>query len=140
MERLARDDAFAVHDLVVGDVVDVGVAGDVTLFLVVRLKLAKQLCSRLELTWRELLVAHHQDVPLGKGADERGARFAIDRLGEVEAGDFGGRVIRQGRDGEGRHGRLPAKACDDPQRSGGHGTQVQYALRGLAARCRWIAR
>ena len=35
-------------------------------------------------------------MPRGKGADERGARFAIDRLGEVEAGDFGGRVIRRG--------------------------------------------
>jgi hypothetical protein len=57
VERLARDDAFAVHDLVVADVVHVGVAGDVTLFLVVRLKLAEQLRGRLELTWREVLVS-----------------------------------------------------------------------------------
>ena len=41
VERLARDDALAVHDLVVGDVVHVGMAGDVALLLVVRLKLAE---------------------------------------------------------------------------------------------------
>src|SRR5262245_38116668 len=35
----------------------------------------------------------NQDVPLGKGAGERGARFVIDWLGEVEAGDFGARVM-----------------------------------------------
>jgi hypothetical protein len=59
VERLARDNAFAIHDLVVADVVHVGIARNVTLFLVVRLKLAEQLRSRLELTWREVLVAHH---------------------------------------------------------------------------------
>ena len=75
-------------------------AGDVTLFLVVRLKLAEQLRSRLEHTGREMLIAHHQNVPLGKGASERGARFAIDRLGEVEAGDFDARAKGQGRDGQ----------------------------------------
>jgi hypothetical protein len=69
----------------------------------VRLNLAEQLCSRLELIRCEMLVAHHQNVPLGKGAGERGVRFAIDWLGEVEAGDFDARVIRQRRDGERRH-------------------------------------
>jgi hypothetical protein len=32
-------------------------------------------------------------------------------LGEVEPNDFRARVIRQGRDGEGHHGLLPAKSC-----------------------------
>ena len=41
MERLTRDDALAVCDLVIGDIIHLGVAGDVALFLVVRLKLAE---------------------------------------------------------------------------------------------------
>src|SRR6516165_10669885 len=61
-----------------------------------------------------MLVAHHQNVTLGKGAAEGGARFDVDRLGEVEPNDFRARVIRQGRDGEGHHGLLPAKS---PRRS-----------------------
>jgi len=35
-----------------------------------------------------VLVAHHQHVTLGKGAAEGGARFNVDRLGEVEPNDF----------------------------------------------------
>ena len=49
VEGLARDDALAVHDLVVGDGVDVGVAGDVVLLLVVRLQLAEHLSGGFEL-------------------------------------------------------------------------------------------
>ena len=41
MERLTRNNAFAVYDLVIGNVFHVGVAGDVALSLVVRLKLAE---------------------------------------------------------------------------------------------------
>jgi hypothetical protein len=48
-----------------------------------------------------VLVAHHQNMALGKGAVERRARFNVDRLDEVEPNDFGARVICQGRDGEG---------------------------------------
>jgi hypothetical protein len=44
-----------------------------------------------------VLVAHHQNVALGKRVVERGARFNVNRLGEVEPNDFGARVIRQGR-------------------------------------------
>src|SRR4029453_4996935 len=41
MERLPRITPFAVYDLVIGNVFHVGVAGDVALSLVVRLKLAE---------------------------------------------------------------------------------------------------
>jgi hypothetical protein len=43
---------------------------------------------------------------IGEGADESGADVRVDRLGEVKANDFGGGVIRQGRNGEGRHGLI----------------------------------
>ena len=105
VECLARDDAPAVHELVVGDVRHVGMAGNVVLLLVVRLQLAEQLHGVLEVFRREMLVAHDQHVMLGEGAIERGAGFGIDRLGEIDAGDFGAGVIRQRRDGEGRHGK-----------------------------------
>jgi hypothetical protein len=49
VERLARDDAPAVLDLVIGNVVHTGVAGQMALFLVVRLNLAEKLRSGLEL-------------------------------------------------------------------------------------------
>ena len=62
--------------IVVGDVIDVGVAGDVLLFLVVKLQLTEQLRRSLELLRVEVLVAHDQDVMLGEGAIERGAGFA----------------------------------------------------------------
>jgi hypothetical protein len=42
---------------------------------------------------------------LGESAIERGAGFGIDRLSEVETRNLGAGVIRQRRDGEGRHGR-----------------------------------
>ena len=41
VEGLTRDNALAVHDLIIGDIKHVGVAGDVALLLVVLLKLAK---------------------------------------------------------------------------------------------------
>ena len=75
MECLARNDAPAVHELVVGYVRHVGVAGNVVLFLVVRLQLAEQLHRVLELFRREMLAAHDQHVMLGEGAIERGARL-----------------------------------------------------------------
>jgi hypothetical protein len=67
------------------------------------MKLAEQLRSGLELLWGEVMVAHHQNVTLYKGAAEGNARFTVNRLGEVEPDDFRARVIRQGRDGEGHH-------------------------------------
>jgi hypothetical protein len=41
MERLTRNNVFAVHDLAIGNVFHVGMAGDVSLFFVVRMKLAE---------------------------------------------------------------------------------------------------
>jgi hypothetical protein len=35
------DDSLAIHDLLIGDVLDVRVSGDVALFVVVRMKLAE---------------------------------------------------------------------------------------------------
>ena len=105
VERLAGNDAPAVHELVVGNVGHVGVTGNVVLFLVVRLQLAEQLHRVLELFRREMLVAHDQHMMLGKGAIELSAGFGIDRLSEVKARDFGAGAIRQRRDGEGRHGK-----------------------------------
>ncbi len=78
-------------------------AGDVALLLVVRLHLAEELHRGLELVRREVLVAHHQHVMLGEGAAQGGAVVRVDRLGEVEADDLDAGVIRQRRDGEGRH-------------------------------------
>jgi|GraSoiStandDraft_49_1057285.scaffolds.fasta_scaffold742987_1 hypothetical protein len=37
----------------------------------------------------QVLVAHHQNMALGKGAVECDACFNVDRLGEVELNDFG---------------------------------------------------
>src|SRR5262249_19785939 len=107
----------------------VGVAGDVALLLVVRIKLAEQLSSDFELLWGEVLFAHHQNVTLGKGAAEGSARFNVDRLGEVEPNDFRARVIRQGRDGEGHHGLLPAKGPRRSPVAARVRRAVQYALR-----------
>ena len=102
MERLARDDASAVLDLIVGHIIDAGMAGHVALFLVVRLNLAKQLRGGLELVRREVLVAHHQHVMRGECAAQQGAVLAIDRLREIEVGDHDAGVRSQGRDGQ-RH-------------------------------------
>ena len=76
VKGLARNHALAVHDDVVGDVIDVGMAGDVLLLLVVDLQLAEHLRRSLELLRVEVLVAHDQDVMLGEGVIERGAGFA----------------------------------------------------------------
>jgi hypothetical protein len=46
-----RDDAAVVLDLVAGNVIDPGMAWDVTLLLVVRLNLPEQLHGGLELLW-----------------------------------------------------------------------------------------
>jgi hypothetical protein len=78
-------------------------ARDVALLFVVREKLAEYSGSRHELLRGEVLVAHHQHVMISEGADESGADVRVDRLGEVKVNDFGGGVIRQGRNGEGRH-------------------------------------
>ena len=75
-------------------------ARDVALLFVVRKKLAEDPRRRHELIRGEVLVAHHQHVMIGEGAAESGAGVGVDRLGEVEADNFGGGVIRQGRDGE----------------------------------------
>jgi hypothetical protein len=103
VEGLARNDALAVREFFVGDVIDVWVAGDVALFLVMRLKLAEYLRRCLELVRREMLVADHQHMTLGEGLVERVARIRIDRLREVETGNLGAGVLRKRRDGEGRH-------------------------------------
>ncbi len=102
MERLARDDASAIFDLVVGHIIDAGMAWHVAFFLVVRLNLAKEPRGGLELVRREVLIAHHQHVMLGEGAAQDSAVLAIDRPREIEAGDLDAGVRRQGRDGQ-RH-------------------------------------
>src|ERR1700687_5929814 len=105
VEGLARDGELAVHDHVVGDVIDVGVAGDVLLFLVMNLQLAEQPRRNLELVRIEMLVAHDQYMMFGAGLVPRGAGFAIDRSPEIDAGDFGAGVSRERRNAEGRHGK-----------------------------------
>jgi hypothetical protein len=84
MERLTGDDSLAIHNLLVGDVLDIRVPGDVTLFLVMGMKLAEQPRSSLELVRREVLVPHDHDVMIGKAALEGNARLDVDRLGEIE--------------------------------------------------------
>jgi len=84
-------------------------AGDVVLLLVVRLQFAEYLDRGDELVGREMLVAHDQHVVVDEGLVERGARVGVDRLGEIEADHFGAGVIRQWRDGEGRHGAFPPR-------------------------------
>ena len=74
MEALARDDALAIHDLVVGDVVDVRMARDMRLLLVVWLQLAEHLGGLLEAFGRQVLVANHQHVVVGKRTIQFGAR------------------------------------------------------------------
>src|SRR5262249_42138715 len=126
VERLARDDAPAVYDLVVGDIVDAGVARDVSLFFVMRLNLAEELHSGLELVGQEMLVAHHQYVMLSKGTLEDGAGLGVDWFGEVEAEDFDAGVICQGRDREGRHRmslRQGVQITLEPGRGEGQGPQ-----------------
>ena len=103
VEGLARDDAPAVFDLVIGHVVDAGVAGDVALPLVVQLNFAEDLRRRLELIRRKVLVAHHQHVMFGEGAAQDGVVVGVDRLCEVEADDLDAGVSRQRCDGERRH-------------------------------------
>ena len=100
VEGLARDDAPAVLDLVVGHVVHTGVAGDVALPLVVELNLAEDLRRGFELVRREALVAHHQHMMFGEGAAQVGAGIGVDRLREVEADDLDAGASRQRRDGE----------------------------------------
>jgi len=119
MERFTRDDPPAIDDLLVGDILDGRVAGDVAFFLVMGMKLAEQLRSGLKLIRSKVLVSHDEDVMFGKGALEGGARLNVDRLGEVEPGDFGAGVIGQGRDGKGDHGMIlsPERASSVLNRS-----------------------
>jgi hypothetical protein len=100
VECLARDDALAVFDLVVGYVVHAGMARHVPLLLVVRLNLTEELGGGRELVRREVLVAHDQHVMLGEGAAQDGLVAGIDRLGEVEPGDLKPGVSRERRDGQ----------------------------------------
>jgi hypothetical protein len=67
VERFARDDAPAVLDLVVGNVVHAGMTGNVPLLLVMGLDLAEQLRRCLELVRRKVLVAHRQNMMFGEG-------------------------------------------------------------------------
>jgi hypothetical protein len=103
VERLTRNNALAVHHLVIRDVEDVRMAGDVALLPLGRVKFAEDLRGNLELLRREVLVAHHQHVVLGKGTVELRAGFRVDRLREVEPGYFGAGVVGKGRNGEGCH-------------------------------------
>src|SRR5262245_45634509 len=111
MECFARDNSLAVRDLLVGNVFQVRVAGDVALLLVVRLKLAEQPRGSLELLWREMLVAHHQHVTFDKGTIESSARLIVDRPGEVEPDDFRAGMIRKRPDGKRGHGPPPRGRC-----------------------------
>ncbi len=56
VERFARNHALAVHEDVVGDIIDVGMAGNVLLFPVVNLQLAEHLRGGFELARIEVLV------------------------------------------------------------------------------------
>jgi hypothetical protein len=84
VECLARDDAPAVLDLVVGYVVHARMARHVALLLVVRLNLTEELRRGRELVRRKVLVAHDQHVMLDESAAQDGMVSGIDRLGEVE--------------------------------------------------------
>src|SRR5580658_6918863 len=95
VERLARNDPLAVHDLVVGDVVDIRVAGDVVFLLVVLLQLAEHLGRGLELLGRKVLVADHQHVVGDEGTVERGVRVGVNRLAQVHAAHLGAGVFGQ---------------------------------------------
>src|SRR5260370_37054047 len=86
VEGLAGDDAPAVLDLVVGHVIDAGVAGHVALPLVVELNLAEDLRGGLELVRREVLLAHHQHMMFGEGAAQAGAGIGVDRRREGGGG------------------------------------------------------
>ena len=110
MERLARDDALAVHDLVIADVIHLGMAFDVALALVVGLQLPEQLRRGHELLRAEMLVADDQDVMIGQRAVERSARLSVDPPGDVEPAHCGAGMLRQWRDGKGVHGLLPRNA------------------------------
>ena len=80
VESLAGNHPLAVHEDVVGDVIDVRMAGDVLLLPIVNLQLAEHLRGAFELVRFEVLFAHDQHVMLGKGAIENGAGFGVDRL------------------------------------------------------------
>src|SRR6516165_7242707 len=57
-------------------------------------------------------------------------RVRGDRLGEVEASEFGARLVRQRHDGEGSHGLpLPITKPATTPSDRGRGAQVQYELR-----------
>jgi hypothetical protein len=70
-----------------------------------RLKLTKQLRCDLEQVRCEALIPDHQHVTLDKGAVQRGARLAIDRLGEIEPDYLRAGVFRKRSEGESGHGR-----------------------------------
>src|SRR5262245_40836511 len=111
VKSLTRDNALSIHDLVVGDVIHVGMSGGVMLLLVVFLQRSEDLRGDLELLRRKKLVAHHQHMMVDERSVEGGARVAVDRPREVKADDLGAGMIRQGCDREGCHGRPPHWIC-----------------------------
>ena len=103
VEGLARDVALARHGLLVRDEIHLRKAGDVQLLLVVRLQLPPHLHRGEEILRPVFLVAHDKHMVLREGAVDRRPGFGIDRLGQVEAADFGSGVRGEGRDRV-RHG------------------------------------
>ena len=106
VERLPRNNPLAVHDLIVGDVVDVRVTGNVMFLLVVLLQHPKHLGCSLELGGRVVLVTDHQDVMLDESLIDRGVRVGINRFTQIDATDFGAGVRGHGCDRVG-HGLDP---------------------------------
>src|SRR5271156_3520917 len=106
VDRLTRNDPLAVHDLVVGYVVDIRMAGDVVFLLVVLLQFAKHLGCRLELLGREILVADYKNVVGHERAVECGVRVLVNWFAQVNAACLGADVFGQGRDRAG-HVEVP---------------------------------
>src|SRR5579859_2642452 len=97
VKTLAGNDALAIHDLIVGDVVDVRMAGNMGLPLVVLLELTEHLGGLLEPLRRQLLITDHQHMVVGKRVVQLGAGAWIDVIAKVEAAYFRSRMVREGR-------------------------------------------
>ena len=98
VEGLARDHAPVAEEFLVRHVIHLGKARDVMVLLVMRLQFAPELNGALEIGRLVFLVAHDEHVVLGKRRVEDGPGLGIDRLGQIEAADFGPGVLGQGRD------------------------------------------
>src|SRR5262249_44670118 len=143
VERLAGNDAPAVLDLVVGNVVHAGMTRHVALLLVVQLNLAEEPRSGLELVGPKVLLAHHQHMMLGECAAQHRAVIGVDWMREVEAGDLDAGVRRQRRDVERHcttlHARIvawtlePGGARVKQRRSHAVLTRTRAAARGRSA-------